>query len=407
MPKSNQSVARRPATDPSNTVQKVSRAMRRSNRRVSTSSDVHDTQDDSEESSGSSEEEDGGSEDEEERKRAMLEAFQRHQHSFLNDALPEVMQSHPTNASKGKGKAKQVVSKPVWEMSLEDLEDEQDSDDDDDSEDAQSDKQQDGDNETAGAEHAHPTKRVPEVAVFQDPSRASDNSLPSMFSFDEATTQNSGAGTKRDMRDFMSSKVSSKHKTFSVADLANAKRKPKSKGATAATEPGVDPEEEAHLASLDSHLSSLIKPLTQPGASTSSQLPQLLADLPLAPTKPLKGHTPLPKNAPRTMRAGQAAANLKRAQKRDEAAGLNSGTSRKHGREAMTLKEKRMEDAGGEVKRQRGMKGAIGKMGGGELRLTKKDIEFGMTGGAQQRDRGSFASGGGRSSGKKGKKGKR
>ncbi|KAK4050399.1 hypothetical protein OIV83_003469 [Microbotryomycetes sp. JL201] len=363
---------------------------------------AQNTQSDSDHASEQPNDDGCESEDESERRRAMLEALQQHQQSFLADALPESMQFIGNRSSKGIGKAKETASKPVWEMSLEDLEDEQEEGDSDDLE------SQDGHEDDQSVETAavSPSKRVPEVAVFQDPTRANDTSLPSMFAFDEATAQSIPAGTRRDMREFMSSKVSSKHKTFSVADIANAKRKPKSRTATAASasQPGADAEEEAHLETLDSHLSSLVKPLTQAGGAASSQLPQLLAELPLRTSKPLKGHTPLPKNAPRTMRAGQAAANLKRAQKRDEAAGINSGTSRKHGREALTLKEKRLEDAGGEVKRQRGMKGAVGRMGGGELRLSKKDIEFGMNGGAKKNDGLSF---GGHSGSRKGKKGKR
>ena len=106
-------------------------------------------------------------------------------------------------------------------------------------------------------------RRVPEVAVFQDPSRASANVETSFFNFRDDVAPDQSAGTKKAMRDFMvslglriadrtsadrrvrrgqSSKVKSLHKKESVADAANAKRKPKTKAAPAA---GLDPEEEA------------------------------------------------------------------------------------------------------------------------------------------------------------------
>lgn len=128
----------------------------------------------------------------------------------------------------------------------------------------------------------------------------------------------------------------------------------------------------SHLSKLDSHLSSLIKPLT---SGSSASLPDLLRELPLAPTKALKGHTPLPKNAPRLLRKGQNAANLKRAQLRDAAAGHGQGAKKGSvgmGREALSLKEKRKAD--GLDKRQRGLGGAVGKWGRGQISLSKKEI---------------------------------
>jgi len=127
-----------------------------------------------------------------------------------------------------------------------------------------------------------------------------------------------------------------------------------------------------HLTKLDSHLASLVKPLT---SGSNASLPDLLRELPLAPTKTLKGHTPLPKNAPRLLRKGQNAANLKRAQLRDEAAGHGTGAKKAgggQGREALSLKEKRK--AEGTDKRQRGLGASAGKFGRGQLSLSKKEI---------------------------------
>lgn len=126
------------------------------------------------------------------------------------------------------------------------------------------------------------------------------------------------------------------------------------------------------LSKLDAHLSFLIKPLTSGG---SASLPDLLRELPIASSKPLKGHTPLPKNAPRLLRKGQNAANLKRAQARDDAAGFGQGAKKGAvgmGREALSLKEKRK--AEGSDKRQRGIGGAAGKWGRGQLSLSQKEI---------------------------------
>jgi len=80
---------------------------------------------------------------------------------------------------------------------------------------------------------------------------------------------------------------------------------------------------------------------------------------------------------PRTLRKGQSAVNLARAQKRDAAAGVLAGA--KVGREALSLKEKRKVD--GDDERQRGQGGAVGKMVRGGLVLSKDDIRMGMGGG--------------------------
>ncbi|KAK4049644.1 hypothetical protein OIO90_005403 [Microbotryomycetes sp. JL221] len=346
-------------------------------------------------------------EDSDSRRQAMLLALERHQQSFLADALPKPSSSMLENQNTTKRKGKQVANKPIWEMDLQDLEQEDDDESDDDDEN----DSQDSDREQADEEPTQdePIRRVAEVAVFTDPTKVSNDTLPSMFTSDQGPGPEQTAGTRKAMKEFMSSKVKSMHKTKSVADIANAKKLPKSKSSSSQVQAGVDPEEEAHLASLDSHLSNLIRPLTQPGSSTS-QLPQLLSDLPLAPTKLMKGSTPLPKNAPRSMRAGQSAANLKRALKRDEASGVVAGSKRGivGGREALTKREQRLQDEGGEIKRQRGMKGAIGRLGGGELKLSKSDIELGMNGGrstTQSRDYSGGRAGGGR--GGKAKRGRR
>lgn len=83
----------------------------------------------------------------------------------------------------------------------------------------------------------------------------------------------------------------------------------------------------------------------------------------------------MPKNAPRLLRKGQNAANLKRAQLRDEAAGHGTGAKKAaggQGREALSLKEKRK--AEGTDKRQRGLGASAGKFGRGQLSLSKKEI---------------------------------
>lgn len=117
----------------------------------------------------------------------------------------------------------------------------------------------------------------------------------------------------------------------------------------------------------------MIRPLTAPTtSSTHSQLPTLLLALPTAPTKLLKGLTPLPVNAPRTLRRGQSAKNLTRAQGRDEANGLIAGSK---GREAKSLGEKRK--AEGTDGRERGMNSSFGKMRGGGIFLSRDEISLG------------------------------
>lgn len=83
----------------------------------------------------------------------------------------------------------------------------------------------------------------------------------------------------------------------------------------------------------------------------------------------------MPKNAPRMLRRGQNAANLKRAQARDDAAGFGKGAKKGAvgmGREALSLKEKRKAEGGD--KRQRGIGAAAGKWGRGQISLSKKEI---------------------------------
>ncbi|SCZ91564.1 BZ3500_MvSof-1268-A1-R1_Chr1-2g01492 [Microbotryum saponariae] len=123
----------------------------------------------------------------------------------------------------------------------------------------------------------------------------------------------------------------------------------------------------------------MIRPLANMlSTSTQAELPTLLRTLPPDSPRPMKGQTLLPKNAPRSLRAGQAAGNLKKAKAWDDAAGISIGAKR--GCKTQSLKEKRMED--GCNKRQRGMKGVVGRLNSGELRLSKDDIRSVM-GGAQ------------------------
>lgn len=85
--------------------------------------------------------------------------------------------------------------------------------------------------------------------------------------------------------------------------------------------------------------------------------------------------------------------------------------ARSGGREAQTLKEKRKSD--GSDKRERGMHGAIGKMRGGGLTLTREEIAgvTGDSGGGKRgglgggRGGGRGASRGGRSGGRGGSRG--
>lgn len=136
------------------------------------------------------------------------------------------------------------------------------------------------------------------------------------------------------------------------------------------------------------------------------------------PAKPLKGHTPLPGNAPRTLRAGQAAANLARARKRDAAAGLApstaagavrtnvaGGASLGLGREATTKRERERERNGGrEPKRMRGLGGAVGSVRGGELRLSRDEIERGNAIGGSGGSSRNAGTGKSKKGGKKGSK---
>ncbi|GAA5922372.1 hypothetical protein JCM1841_003087 [Sporobolomyces salmonicolor] len=302
---------------------------------------------DSDSASGSDEEEQDG----DAQRQAMLAALQAHQASFLAEALPMASTSKAALRDEMgvKGKAKELKS--VWDMGMDDLEEDSESEDD-----------EEEDERLEDSEEEEQRAPAAEIIAFSEPGR--DLSGPGV------------PGNKRDLRDFMSTKVKVNVLAKpSVADLVNVKyRGGKAKAATTrdgvAGKTGQEPEdaaEESHLSSLDSHLSSLIKPLTSGGGS---QLPDLLRELPLAPTKPLKGHTPLPKNAPRTLRRGQNAANLKRAQARDAAAGVLAG--QKRGREALTLKEKRKEE--GSDKRERGLKGAVGKWGRGQISLSRDEV---------------------------------
>ncbi|GAA5866488.1 hypothetical protein JCM1840_001333 [Sporobolomyces johnsonii] len=315
----------------------------------------------------------GDDQDEDAQRQAMLAALQAHQASFLAEALPVASTSKAVlqDGMAAKDKPKEVKS--VWDMGMEDLEEDSESEDEE--------EEDEGLEDSEGEEQRAPAA---EIVAFSEPGR--DLSGPSV-------PQN-----KRDLRDFMSTKVKVNVLAKpSVADLANVKyrgnkAKAAAKGGVAgkADQEPEDAAEESHLSSLDSHLSSLIKPLTSGGAS---QLPDLLRELPLAPTKPLKGHTPLPKNAPRTLRRGQNAANLKRAQARDAAAGVLAG--QKRGREALTLKEKRREE--GSDKRERGLKGAVGKWGRGQISLSRDEVR-------RVNGMGQESSGGGGKGGKKGRR---
>ncbi|KAI5481404.1 hypothetical protein MNV49_004160 [Pseudohyphozyma bogoriensis] len=303
---------------------------------------------DSESSSDEDEDDDDddGPASNEDKAAAMLEALEKHQAQFLSDALPAASGSGGWG-HKGKAKVEVMEQKSVWDMGMDDFDDaEAESED-------ESEEEDDFDEDTTRAQSSSRAP-APVVVAFAEP-RLSGSPM---------------AGGGRGIRDFMSAKVKNSRPTFSVADLANAKPGRKGK---AKAESG-DAEEEAHLASLDSSLSDLIRPLTSATGTTHSQLPSLLASLPTAPTKVLKGLTPLPSNAPRTLRRGQAAANLKRARLRDEAQGVSAG-AKKRDREATTLKEKRHSE--GSDKRQRGMGGAIGVMTKGGLRLSKDDIDRG------------------------------
>ncbi|GAA5925101.1 hypothetical protein JCM3775_006366 [Rhodotorula graminis] len=297
---------------------------------------------------------------------AMLAALAAHQASFLSEALPmastSALGAEPVRAVQ--------EAKSVWEMDDADFDDDDEEDEDESEED-----ENEADEELVEAyEEASGTKQ-PAVVAFVEPGRGE---AVSAFAAPSAPLN------KRELRDFKAGKVKNVHARPSIADQHNVKYvggKAKKKGAAATAVGGkplsqeeqqADAAEESHLTKLDSHLASLVKPLT---SGSNASLPDLLRELPLAPTKTLKGHTPLPKNAPRLLRKGQNAANLKRAQLRDEAAGHGTGAKKAaggQGREALSLKEKRK--AEGTDKRQRGLGASAGKFGRGQLSLSKKEI---------------------------------
>ncbi|BGP21404.1 hypothetical protein JCM10295v2_000279 [Rhodotorula toruloides] len=315
-------------------------------------------------SSASSSDADEASDDEDKDNRAaMLAALEAHQMSLLGGALP-----FASTCGKSNGRAKEVKeAKSVWEM------DDADFDDDEDSEDDEEDVE---DVENEEDERGQSASKAATVVAFVEPGREASNlaAVPS------------APLNKRELRDFKAGKIKNLHTKRSIADEHNFKyvggavaRKKAAlaagdaKGAATAQKEEEDQVEENHLIKLDSHLASLVKPLTS--GTGSSSLPDLLRELPLEPAKALKGHTPLPKNAPRLLRRGQNAANLQRAQARDEAAGFAKGAKKGtagQGREALSLKEKRKVD--GKDKRQRGLGGAMGKWGRGQIRLSKKEV---------------------------------
>ncbi|GAA5828208.1 hypothetical protein JCM11251_002636 [Rhodosporidiobolus azoricus] len=305
--------------------------------------------------SGSDDEED----DEDDRRAAMLAALEAHQAALLGESVPFASTSRAT------APAAEKEQKSVWDLGMDDLEDEESEEDD----------EEEDEEEAADAMEKPGRASAVQVVAFSEPGRGDGPGIGA----------SPAPMNKKELRDFKAGKVKNLHAKASIADAANVlfvggKAKAKARAAAQGKAVAQNPEqakadavEEFHLDKLDSHLSALIKPLTDSGSSAS--LPDLLRDLPIAPTKALKGHTPLPKNAPRTLRRGQNAANLKRAQLRDEAAGNAVGSKKGAlgmGREAMSLKEKRKAD--GMDKRQRGIGGAVGKMGRGQLSLSKKEI---------------------------------
>ncbi|GAA5922661.1 Faf1p [Sporobolomyces koalae] len=328
---------------------------------------------DSSESSSESEPEPGGLDkvqDEEEDQQSLLEAaLARHQLEFLQSALPNSSIVLP--GSRPAAPQPHKEKKSVWDLDLEDLEDQEDDDDDSDS---------DSDDHDNSKEQQAVPQRVAQVVAFSEPGRS-----PSLITSGGSSLPMS----KREMRDFKAGKVKSNVLAKpSVADEANQKYRGSKGGKKPATnvassrpgQPDAAPEEdETHLLKLDQHLSTLTRTLNNPNSNTASALPDLLRELPIAQTKPLKGHTPLPKNAPRSLRAGQNAANLKRAQLRDAASGLAPGSTRTAGgtglglsREAKTLKEKRKEE--GLDHRERGLGARVGRFGRGMISLSKGEI---------------------------------
>ncbi|BGP12478.1 hypothetical protein JCM10213_006955 [Rhodosporidiobolus nylandii] len=294
------------------------------------------------------------SEDDEEQRRAeMLAALEAHQAALLGIEAPV--------ASTSSALAPAKEQKSVWDMDMDDLEDEAEESED------ESESEEEAEDEPIGRASAV------QVVAFAEPGRESAGVGGSSAPMD-----------KKDLRDFKAGKIKNLHKKASIADehnvryvggKAKAKQREQAEKKKASLTPeqqAADAAEESHLDKLDSHLSALIKPLASGG---SASLPGLLRELPIEKTKALKGHTPLPKNAPRLLRKGQNAANLKRAKLRDEAAGNAVGSKKGAmgmGREALTLKEKRKAD--GTDKRQRGLSGAVGKYGRGQISLSKREI---------------------------------
>ncbi|GAA5892087.1 hypothetical protein JCM6882_005691 [Rhodosporidiobolus microsporus] len=312
-------------------------------------------------SSGGEDSEEDSEDDEDSRRAAMLAALEAHQAALLGDSAPFASTSRASAVKEAKKE-----TKSVWDLGMDDLEDEEESDEEEEDEDVEEEEEMVVKPGRAAAV---------QVVAFSEPGRGDGPSIGA----------SPAPMNKKEMRDFKAGKIKNMHAKASIADAANvmyvggkakAKAKAAAQGKAVAQNPEqakADAAEESHLDKLDSHLSALIKPLTAPGSSAS--LPDLLRDLPIAPTKALKGHTPLPKNAPRLLRRGQNAANLKRAQSRDDAAGNAVGSKKGlqgMGREALSLKEKRKLD--GTDKRQRGIGGAVGKMGRGQLSLSKKEI---------------------------------
>ncbi|GAA5972676.1 hypothetical protein JCM11641_002969 [Rhodosporidiobolus odoratus] len=301
--------------------------------------------------------------DEESRRAQMLAALEAHQAAMLGFDLPVA------STSKEPAEVGTREVKSVWDMGMDDLEGEEESEDEDEDED---------DEDVDERDEGRIASSAAEVVAFVEPGRGGP-----------ALDTGSAPLDKKDLRDFKAGKIKNLHHKHSIADEANvryvggkakakaaAAAKAKAGGAAAAAQTpeqaAADAAEESHLDKLDSHLSALIKPLASGG---SASLADLLRDLPIEKSKALKGHTPLPKNAPRTLRRGQNAANLKRAQLRDEAAGNATGSKKGTmgmGREALTLKEKRK--AEGTDKRQRGLSGAVGKWGRGQISLSKHEI---------------------------------
>ncbi|SCV68073.1 BQ2448_194 [Microbotryum intermedium] len=204
-----------------------------------------------------------------------------------------------------------------------------------------------------------PEVQTPSTSATTHPSQVTVHSGQPMA--EAANLAQTERTSRKMLNEFMSSKVRNRAKKPSVADKVNARMAQKRRWGTATS----------HFTSLDTTLSALIQPLAStPSKSTQAELPALLRALQQDSPRPIKGRTPLPKNAPRSLKAGQAAGNLKKAKARDDAAGILLGA--KQGREMLSLKERRIEEGGD--KRQRGVKGVVGRLSSGELRLSKDDI---------------------------------